>query len=62
MLRIEGALDPGAPVSARPHGRLTSPSPGALLRNTLRNLAEGGLRALDIVTHRAFLVVRGRAY
>jgi len=62
MLRIEAAIGPEQGTDTKPHGRLTSPSLSSLLRNTLRNLAEGCLRVLDIVTRRAFLVVRGRAY
>jgi hypothetical protein len=62
MLRIESTLGSDEAMRARPHSRLSSPSLKSLVRNTLRNLAEGGLRVLDILTRRAFLVVRGKAY
>lgn len=61
LLRIEQAVDPAETIAA-PHRRLTAPNLPVLVRNTARNFAEACLRVLDIVTRRAFLVVRGRAW
>jgi YHS domain-containing protein len=62
LLRIEATGRPTEIISATPHGRLTAPNALVSARNAVRNFAEGGLRLLDIVTRRAFVIVRGRAY
>jgi hypothetical protein len=41
---------------------INAPKLSILMRNTMRNVAEGCMRLIDIVTRQAFVVVRGKAY
>ena len=63
LLAIEQALAPGqqAPVAA-PHRRSAVTNIRQYLKSKLRNLAVRLFQLLDIVTGRAFLVLRRRAY
>jgi YHS domain-containing protein len=62
LVAIEATADLAEAVSVRPHDRLTAPNVRVSMRNAARNFVEGGLRLLDIVTRRAFVILRGRAY
>jgi hypothetical protein len=62
MLAIESTVNSGEMVAAKPLRRLNARNLPVLLRNTIRNFAGGCLRLLDIVTLRAFLIIRGRAH
>lgn len=63
LLAIEQGLAPilQAPVAA-PHRRSAVTNIRQYLESKLRNLAVRGFQLLDIVTGRAFLVLRGKAY
>jgi hypothetical protein len=63
LLAIEKMVDPIIPVSAAtPHPRSAVTDVRQLLEGRLRNIVTRILQLLDIVTARAFIVWRGKAY
>jgi hypothetical protein len=63
LLSIEKALDPIMQLpAAKPHRRSAVVSVGQYLKSKMRNAGVRVFQLLDLVTGRAFLVFRGRAY
>jgi len=63
LLAVEKTVDPILQLSeAKPHRRSAIVNAGQYLKSKLRNAGMRGFQLLDIVTGRAFLVFRGRAY
>jgi hypothetical protein len=63
LLAIERTVDPILQVpAAKPHRRSTAVNAGQYLKSKLRNAGVRVFQLLDIVTGRAFLVFRGKAY
>ena len=63
LLGIEKTVEPILQVAAAtPHRRSTVVNVGQYLKSKLRNAGVRAFQLLDIVTGRAFLVFRGRAY
>jgi hypothetical protein len=62
MLRIEATLGPAHTADVHPFSRGSAPDLATLMRNSLRKVAEAGLRLLDVLTRRAFLIIGGKAH
>jgi hypothetical protein len=63
LLAIEKAVDPVLPVSAaKPHRRSSVVGIGKYLKSKARDIRIRAFQLLDIVTGRAFLIFRGKAY
>jgi hypothetical protein len=63
LLAIEQTVDPILQVpAAKPHRRSTVANAGQYLKSKVRNAGVRVFQLLDIVTGRAFLVFRGKAY